>query len=77
MGLHVTTTTYLPPFQVEFRRRLWWQIVILDARAGILLLPYVDISGYSKVARIRVGKLKYHSKLSDLSSLLIGNEQAC
>jgi hypothetical protein len=33
MGLHHDGTSYgLPPFEVEMRRRLWWQIVLLDNR---------------------------------------------
>jgi hypothetical protein len=35
MGLHYDGTTYgLPPFEVEMRRRLWWQVVLLDNRAA-------------------------------------------
>lgn len=35
LGLHRDGTHYgLPPFQIEMRRRLWWQICILDSRAS-------------------------------------------
>ncbi|KAE9975191.1 hypothetical protein EG328_003415 [Venturia inaequalis] len=35
LGLHRDGTHFaLPPFQIEMRRRLWWQICILDARAS-------------------------------------------
>ncbi|KAH8895407.1 hypothetical protein GQ53DRAFT_715066 [Thozetella sp. PMI_491] len=35
MGLHRDGTNFrLPPFQVEMRRRLWWQICVLDIRAS-------------------------------------------
>lgn len=35
MGLHRDGVDLkLPPFEIEIRRRLWWQIVILEARAS-------------------------------------------
>lgn len=35
MGLHRDGTAFgLAPFETELRRRLWWQIVILDSRAS-------------------------------------------
>ncbi|KAF2434745.1 hypothetical protein EJ08DRAFT_668209 [Tothia fuscella] len=35
LGLHRDGSHFdLPPFQVEMRRRLWWQICILDSRAS-------------------------------------------
>jgi hypothetical protein len=47
MGLSADGTTYgLLPFEVEMRRRVWWQIVLLDSRvaeisgAGPTLLTY-------------------------------------
>ncbi|TVY62246.1 Aurofusarin cluster transcription factor aurR2 [Lachnellula suecica] len=37
MGLNVDGTAYgLPPFEVEMRRRLWWQVLHLDNRVGEL-----------------------------------------
>ncbi|KAH6960175.1 fungal specific transcription factor domain-containing protein [Fusarium avenaceum] len=37
MGLHRESSLKdLPPFEAELRRRLWWQIVILDGRASQL-----------------------------------------
>lgn len=37
IGLHRDGTTLsLSPFETEMRRRLWWQIVILDSRSGEL-----------------------------------------
>ncbi|KAL8733745.1 MAG: hypothetical protein Q9166_001939 [cf. Caloplaca sp. 2 TL-2023] len=37
IGLHCDGTALaLPPFEVEIRRRLWWQIVILDIRLAEL-----------------------------------------
>jgi len=48
MGLGSDGTAYgLPPFEVEMRRRLWWQIVLLDSRtaeisgAGTAILTHV------------------------------------
>ena len=47
MGLSTDGTNYaIPPFEVELRRRLWWQIVLLDTRvsessgAGTSILTY-------------------------------------
>lgn len=47
MGLSTDGTTYaIPPFEVEMRRRLWWQIVLIDVRvaefsgAGTSILTY-------------------------------------
>jgi hypothetical protein len=36
MGLHRdgAASNFIPPFQVEMRRRLWWDICILDVRAA-------------------------------------------
>ena len=48
MGLNFDGTSYgLPPFEVEMRRRLWYQIMFLDNRvselsgAGCSLLTYI------------------------------------
>jgi hypothetical protein len=47
MGLSTDGTSYaIPPFEVEMRRRLWWQIVLIDVRvsevsgAGSSILTY-------------------------------------
>ncbi|KAH8647070.1 fungal-specific transcription factor domain-containing protein [Tricladium varicosporioides] len=35
IGLNFDGTTYqLKPFEIEMRRRLWWQIIFLDSRVG-------------------------------------------
>jgi hypothetical protein len=35
LGIHRDGTHFsLPPFEVEMRRRLWWQVCILDARSS-------------------------------------------
>jgi hypothetical protein len=35
VGIHRDGTHFgLPPFEIEMRRRLWWQVLILDARAS-------------------------------------------
>ena len=37
MGINFDGTSYgLPPFEIEMRRRLWWQIILLDNRVGEL-----------------------------------------
>jgi hypothetical protein len=48
MGINIDGTNYgLPPFEIEMRRRLWWQIVLLDNRvaevsgAGSTILTHV------------------------------------
>ena len=47
MGLGTDGTNYaIPPFEVEMRRRLWWQIILIDKRvselsgAGTSILTY-------------------------------------
>ena len=47
MGLSTDGTSYaIPPFEVEMRRRLWWQLVLIDSRiaeisgAGTSMLTY-------------------------------------
>lgn len=47
MGLSTDGTNYaIPPFEVEMRRRLWWQIILIDKRvseisgAGTSILTY-------------------------------------
>lgn len=45
MGLHRDGADLkLPPFEIEIRRRLWWQILLLEARAG-------EFSGVGQVLR--------------------------
>lgn len=35
LGIHRDGTHFdLPPFEIEMRRRLWWQVCILDARSA-------------------------------------------
>jgi hypothetical protein len=48
IGLHRDGTTLgLPPFQTELRRRVWWQILLLDGRAaelagsGVSIVPHL------------------------------------
>jgi len=42
MGLHrESSLSKLPPFEAEIRRRLWWQIMILDDRSATLLGVHV------------------------------------
>lgn len=37
MGLNIDGTSHgLLPFEVEMRRRLWWQLLLLDSRVGEL-----------------------------------------
>ena len=37
MGLHSDGNNYgIPPFQVEMRRRLWWQLIIFDSRIAMI-----------------------------------------
>lgn len=43
MGLHrESSLRKLPPFEAEIRRRLWWQLVIMDSRSAQLSGVYVD-----------------------------------
>lgn len=43
MGLHRDGSTLgLPPFDVEIRRRIWWEMSLLDQRSG-------DLSGYGRI----------------------------
>ncbi|CAJ2509007.1 Uu.00g140330.m01.CDS01 [Anthostomella pinea] len=45
MGLHrEQSLKQLQPFEAEIRRRLWWQIVIMDSRSGQLLGASSDAS---------------------------------
>ncbi|KAF4972081.1 hypothetical protein FZEAL_9674 [Fusarium zealandicum] len=50
MGLHREASLEgLPPFEAEIRRRVWWQIVILDGRAaqltGVSMNPDMQLYG--------------------------------
>lgn len=48
MGLNIDGTTYgLPPFQVEMRRRVWWQIMLLDIRVSELSGAGHSVLGHS------------------------------
>lgn len=46
LGLHRDGTSLgLSPFEIEMRRRLWWNIVVLDARVCVFsesLCPVVE-----------------------------------
>ena len=45
LGLHRDGVDLkLPPFEIEMRRRLWWQIILLEARAG-------EFSGVGQILR--------------------------
>lgn len=53
MGLHRESSLRdLPPFEAELRRRLWWQIVILDGRTaqltGASMNPGIQLYGDTK-----------------------------
>ncbi|RGP64450.1 fungal specific transcription factor domain-containing [Fusarium longipes] len=53
MGLHRESSLQgLPPFEAELRRRVWWQIVILDGRAsqltGASMNPNMQLYGDTK-----------------------------
>lgn len=63
IGIHRDGTTHgLPLFQVELRRRLWWQIVMLDGRAGEL-----SGTGSSLLARLADAQRPLNLNDSDLS----------
>ncbi|GKT63825.1 fungal specific transcription factor domain-containing protein [Colletotrichum tofieldiae] len=53
MGLHRESSLKdLPPFEAELRRRVWWQIIILDGRTaqltGASLSPEIQLCGDTK-----------------------------
>ncbi|GKU21542.1 unnamed protein product [Fusarium langsethiae] len=53
MGLHRESSLKdLPPFEAELRRRVWWQIIILDGRAsqltGASMNPNMQLYGDTK-----------------------------
>lgn len=62
MGLHRDGTSLgLPPFQVEMRRRLWWQITVLDEQTAQL-----TGSGSSLLFRYSTTKFPLNINDSDL-----------
>jgi hypothetical protein len=53
MGLSTDGTTYgIPPFEVEMRRRLWWQIVLIDNRVAELSGVGYSFSTYSSTTKL-------------------------
>ncbi|KAL2263687.1 hypothetical protein VTK26DRAFT_5630 [Humicola hyalothermophila] len=59
MGLHRDGETLgLPPFETEMRRRLWWQIIMVDAK-------YAMLSGLSHSLLPRNGDTKAPMNLND------------
>jgi hypothetical protein len=61
MGLNVDGTTYgLLPFEVEMRRRLWWQLLLLDTRVG-------ELSGYGPSLHMHMWSTKLPSNVNDSS----------
>lgn len=63
IGIHRDGTTHgLPLFQVELRRRLWWQIIMLDGRAGEL-----TGTGSSLIAQLADAQKPLNLNDSDLS----------
>ncbi|KAK3947493.1 fungal-specific transcription factor domain-containing protein [Pseudoneurospora amorphoporcata] len=59
LGLHVDGKRLgLPPFETEMRRRLWWQLVILDAKAA-------TISGFKSAAVVRDWSTELPKNLED------------
>ena len=64
LGLHRDGASLgLPPFQVEMRRRLWWQIALLEGRAATL-----SGSGLSILAQLSDTKLPLNVNDSDLNA---------
>jgi hypothetical protein len=61
MGLNVDGTSYgLQPFEVEMRRRLWWQIILLDSRVG-------ELSGAGPSLHMHMWTTKLPSNVNDSS----------
>ncbi|TVY42711.1 Aurofusarin cluster transcription factor [Lachnellula occidentalis] len=61
MGLNVDGTAYgLLPFEVEMRRRLWWQLLLLDTRVG-------ELSGYGPSLHMHMWTTKLPSNVNDSS----------
>ncbi|TVY18754.1 Transcription factor vrtR1 [Lachnellula arida] len=61
IGLNVDGTAYgLLPFEVEMRRRLWWQLLLLDTRIG-------ELSGYGPSLHMHMWTTKLPSNVNDSS----------
>jgi len=61
MGLNVDGTSYgLQPFEVEMRRRLWWQIILLDSRVG-------ELSGAGPSLHMHIWTTRLPSNVNDSS----------
>jgi hypothetical protein len=59
MGLSTDGTNYaIPPFEVEMRRRLWWQIVLIDIRAA-------ELSGAGPAMLMYTWNTKLPSNIND------------
>lgn len=59
MGLHRDGTTLgLPPFDTEMRRRLWWQIAILEGRSA-------ELSGSKRGFEFRGGDIQLPANVDD------------
>lgn len=59
IGLNVDGTTFgIPPFEVEMRRRLWWQIVLIDIRV-------LEISGSGTSTHLYTWNTKLPSNVND------------
>lgn len=61
MGLAADGTMYgLPPFETEMRRRLWWQMLIIDNRIG-------EISGAGPSLHMHMWTTRLPSNVNDTS----------
>lgn len=59
MGLSTDGTNYaIPPFEVEMRRRLWWQIVLIDIRVA-------ELSGAGPAILMYTWNTKLPSNIND------------
>lgn len=59
LGLHVDGKLLgLPPFETEMRRRLWWQLIVLDAKSA-------TISGFKSSAVLRNWSTELPRNLAD------------
>ena len=60
MGVHLDGTVLgLPPFETEMRRRLWWQICLLDFNAA-------ELSGVGALGEARCWSTKPPSNINDI-----------
>ncbi|KIW80928.1 hypothetical protein Z517_03951 [Fonsecaea pedrosoi CBS 271.37] len=60
MGVHRDGTVLgLPPFETEMRRRLWWQINLLDFRAA-------ELSGFGGLTEVNWWNTKVPSNVNDV-----------